>query len=120
LISLSSVTAKCLIVRNDPELIAKYIALHKKECHWKIVRDGIKAVGILEMEIYRFDNRLFMIIEKGLDFECEKAFSDLAHLPMQEEWQDTVSPLQDSLGGTLSDKWMPMERMFYLYEEDLS
>jgi len=44
---------KCLIVRNDPELIVKYIALHRKECHWKIARDGIKEVGILEMEIYR-------------------------------------------------------------------
>ncbi|MFD2966315.1 hypothetical protein [Sphingobacterium bambusae] len=41
------------------------------------------------------------------------------NLPMQEEWEDTVSPLQDNAGGASSDKSIPMERMFYLYEENL-
>ena len=29
--------------------------LHSEECHWKEIRDGIREVGILEMEIYISD-----------------------------------------------------------------
>ena len=101
---------------SDPEKIAKYKALHSKELHWKEIRDGIKAVGILEMEIYILDNRLFMIVETPLDFDWDSAMAKLATLPRQDEWEDTVAVFQACKpGSTSSEKWTLMERMFYLY-----
>ena len=50
-----------LELTDNPELIREYRKWHSEEFHWKEIRDGIRAVGILEMEIYILDNHLFMI-----------------------------------------------------------
>ena len=39
-------------LKDDPELIAKYRECHSKEKSWREIREGIRSVGILEMEIY--------------------------------------------------------------------
>ena len=39
-------------LRDNPELIAKYKQAHSEEGSWKEILDGIRSVGILEMEIY--------------------------------------------------------------------
>lgn len=102
---------------NDKELIGKYRELHSEESHWKEIRDGIKAVGILEMEIYIVDNHLFMIVETPVDFDWDQAMAKLATLPRQDEWEDTVAVFQACRPGSNSaEKWTMMERMFYLYD----
>lgn len=102
---------------NEPALIAEYERLHSPECSWKEIRDGIREVGILEMEIYRYSNLLFMIVETPLDFDWDSAMSRLATLPRQEEWENTVAAFQQCAKGATSDeKWQGMERIFYLYE----
>ena len=73
---------------NDPEKIAKYKALHSKELHWKEIRDGIKAVGILEKEIYILDNRLFMIVETPLDFDWDSGEIKTNGRPMLQFYKD--------------------------------
>ena len=55
-------------MKNDEQLIKKYIDVHDKFHHWPEIRQGIRSVGILEMEIYMHGNRLFMIVETPLDF----------------------------------------------------
>ena len=55
------------------------------------IGEGIKSVGILEMEIYLCGNRLFMIVETPLDFDWDTAFSRLAGLPRQAEWEEYMS-----------------------------
>ena len=50
-------------LKDDPELIEKYRECHSKEKSWREIREGIRSVGILEMEIYICGNRLFMIVE---------------------------------------------------------
>ena len=52
-----------LELRNDKQLIEKYIEAHNRYNHWPEIREGIRQVGILEMEIYIHDNKLFMIVE---------------------------------------------------------
>ena len=52
-----------LDLRDNPELIAEYRRRHSKEHIWKEVMEGIRQVGILEMEIYLLGTRLFMIVE---------------------------------------------------------
>ena len=40
-----------LELKNDPELIKKYVEAHDREHHWREIREGIRSVGIKEMEI---------------------------------------------------------------------
>ena len=106
-----------LEITNDPELIAQYRYWHSEEHHWQEIREGIRAVGILEMEIYILGTRLFMIVETPLDFDWDTAMARLATLPRQQEWEDYMAMFQQCAEGATSDeKWQMMERMFYLYD----
>ena len=105
-----------LELKDDKQLIAKYVEAHGRERHWKEIRDGIRAVGIEEMEIYILGNRLFMIVDAPEDFNWNEAMARLATLPRQQEWERYVSQFQRcSADATSDDKWQMMERMFYLY-----
>lgn len=106
-----------LDLRDEPELIAEYRRLHSEEYQWAEIREGIRAVGILEMEIYLLDNRLFMIVETPLDFDWDEAMARLAALPRQAEWEATVAPFQQCKPGQSSaEKWRLMTRIFHLYD----
>ncbi len=106
-----------LDLRENPELIERYKYLHSSEGSWREIREGIRQVGILEMEIYIIGSRLFMIVETPLDFNWEEAMAKLATLPRQEEWENVVAEFQKcEPGATSSEKWRLMERIFYLYE----
>lgn len=106
-----------LDLKDDPELIKEYCRLHSEEYQWKEIRDGIKAVGILEMEIYLIDSRLFMIVETPLDFDWDSAMERLSSLPRQAEWEATVAAFQLCRpGSTSAEKWRLMRRIFYLYD----
>ena len=60
-----------LSLKNNPILIEEYRKIHSEEKAWPEIRAGIRAVGILEMEIYILGSQLFMIIETPLDFDWE-------------------------------------------------
>lgn len=106
-----------LDLKDDPELIARYVEAHNRYNSWPEIREGIRQVGILEMEIYILGNRLFMIVETPLDFDWDSAMTRLSTLPRQQEWEDYVAIFQDCPeGSTSAGKWQMMERMFYLYE----
>lgn len=62
-----------LSLKNNPILIEEYRKIHSEEKAWPEIRAGIRAVGILEMEIYILGSQLFMIIETPLDFDWEIA-----------------------------------------------
>lgn len=55
--------------KNNPDLIAMYKKCHSQTEAWPEIREGIRSVGILEMEIYIAGSRLFMIVETPLDFD---------------------------------------------------
>ena len=104
-------------LKDDPALIAEYRRRHSREESWKEIRDGIREVGILEMELYILGTRLVMIVDTPLDFDWDKAMARLATLPRQQEWEDYMAMFQQCAEGATSDeKWQMMERMFYLYE----
>ena len=105
-----------LDLRDNPELIAEYRRRHSKEYAWKEVLEGIRQVGILEMEIYLLGTRLFMIVETPLDFEWESAMARLSTLPRQEEWEDYMAEFQlVKTGMSSAEKWQLMDRIFHLY-----
>lgn len=106
-----------LDLKDNPELIAEYRRRHSEEGVWKEIIDGIRKVGILEMEIYLLDTRLFMIVETPLDFDWDEAMARMATLPRQQEWENYMAEFQDAKPGASSDeKWRMMERIFYLYK----
>lgn len=105
-----------LDLKDNPELIAEYRKRHSEGEAWSEIIEGIREVGILEMEIYIIGTRLFMIVETPLDFDWPTAMERLATLPRQQEWEDYMSEFQVAPPGASSDeKWVLMERMFHLY-----
>lgn len=103
-------------LKDDPALIAEYRRRHSQERMWKEICDGIKEVGILEMELYILGTCIVMIVDTPLDFDWDSAMTRLATLPRQQEWEDYMAMFQQCAKGTTSnEKWQIMERMFHLY-----
>ncbi|MBR4566784.1 MAG: L-rhamnose mutarotase [Prevotella sp.] len=106
-----------LDINEDPELIAQYKKWHSEEYSWPEIRQGIREVGILEMELYIRGNHLVMIVDAPADFDWQTAMDRLATLPRQAEWEAFVAKFQGCSAEARSDeKWQPMERMFRLYK----
>ena len=106
-----------LDLRDSPELIAEYRKRHSQAEAWPEILAGIREVGILEMEIYLLDPRLFMIVEVPVGFDWDAAMERLASLPRQQEWEDYMAIFQlVKPGSTAAEKWQPMERIFHLYD----
>lgn len=105
-----------LDIVNDPDLIKKYCHCHSQEVFWPEITAGQREVGILEMEIYRRENHLVMIVETVADFDWEKAMAKLATLPRQAEWEAFVAAYQGCDPYAKSEeKWQMTERIFHHY-----
>lgn len=101
---------------GDSKFIEDYCHAHSEGVIWKEIIDGIRQVGILEMEIYILGTKLFMIVETPVDFNWDEAMERLATLPRQQEWETFMSRFQDcSADASADEKWQMMDRMFYLY-----
>lgn len=98
---------------NEPELIAAYVEEHSHV--WSEIKEGIREVGILDMQIYIHENRLFMIVDTVDDFDWMKDNERLATLPRQAEWEAYMSRFQRALPGQAShEKWKMMQQIFKL------
>ena len=76
---------------------------------------GIKEVGIVDMQIYIHENRLFMIVDTVDDFDWERDMNRLATLPRQAEWEAYMDRFQNAGEGKKSnEKWQLMTRIFKL------
>ena len=105
-----------LELRNDPELIAGYIREHQRV--WLEIKAGIRQVGILDMQIYMLENKLFMIVDTTDEFDWEKDNDTLARLPRQKAWEDYMDRFQQTDTGAPSHKkWKRMKRIFGLNPE---
>ena len=104
-------------LKDDVALIAEYQRRHSKGEAWPEILEGIRQVGILDMQIFILGTQLVMIVETPLDFDWDSAMARLATLPRQQEWEDYMAIFQQCKPGATSDeKWQMMRRMFYLYE----
>ena len=100
-----------LELTDNPELIEQYVEAHAHV--WPEIIEGQHAVGILEMQIYRKGNQLFMICDTVDDFDWERDMKRLATLPRQAEWEACVSQFQGCASDARSDeKWQLMEKIF--------
>jgi len=100
-----------LDLKNDATLIREYEEYHQKV--WPEILQSIKDSGIGRMEIYRLNNRLFMIMETRDDFTFEqKSEMDKANMKVQ-EWEQLMWKYQQAIpGGKPGEKWRLMDRIF--------
>ena len=104
---------RTLELRNDPEMIARYEEAHANI--WPEIREGILSVGILDMQIYRYGTRLFMIMDTVDDFDFEKDKERLSKLPRPAEWEAYVAQMQGcDPNAPSTDKWNLMDKIFTL------
>jgi len=103
---------KYIKLKDDPKLIEEYKKLHAKGAGWPEITEGMKQVGIIDMEIYIFGTNLFMIMDTKADFDHEKAMAQLAKMPKQAEWERLVSKFQETNHNSALGKWRIIERIY--------
>jgi len=96
---------------HDAQLIQQYEQHHTAV--WPEILESIKDAGIEQMEIYRLQNRLFMIMQVSDDFTFErKAAMDIANAKVQ-QWEQLMWKYQQAIhGGLPTEKWQLMTSIF--------
>ena len=102
-----------LDLKDDPALIAEY-----EEWHRKVYPENEKNIldsGVINLEIYRVSNRMFMILEVDESFTFErKAAMDAAN-PKVQEWEALMWKFQQALPGSKpGEKWLLMDSIYQL------
>lgn len=102
-----------LDLKNDPKLIAEYDEWHQKV--WPEILESITSAGIELMQIYRFANRLFMIMEVNDSFSFAKKAAADASNPTVQEWEELMWKYQQAIPGVADGaKWVLMNKIFEL------
>ncbi len=100
-----------LDLKDDSALINEYIEWHRNV--WPEVIANIKEAGIEKMEIHRFGNRLFMIMETDDSFSFERKARMDQTKPRVQDWEKLMWKYQQSLPGAKpGEKWVLMEQIF--------
>ena len=108
---------KVLSLKADAQLIEDYKKVHSPGAAWPEITQGMREVGIIDMEIYISGTRLFMIMDTVADFDHDKAMTALAQKPRQSEWEANVSRFQQaSSEATADEKWQLMDRIYKMGE----
>ena len=98
---------------DDEKLIAEYERYH--EAIWPEITESITSAGIEQLEIYRIENRLFMIMETDSDFSFEKKNEMDAANEKVQEWEKLMWKYQQALPtAAKGEKWMLMKKIFTL------
>ena len=106
---------KTLKLEDNPKLIEEYKMVHAPGAVWPEITQGMKEVGIIDMEIYILGTQLFMIMDTVPGFDHDKAMKELASKPRQSEWEAFVSRFQKtSAEASADEKWQVMKRIFKL------
>lgn len=100
-----------LDLKDDSALIAEYEAYHQKI--WPEIEKSILDSGIISMQIFRLNTRMFMIIDAKDDFSFEaKAKADAENIKVQ-EWEALMWKYQEALPEARNgEKWMLMKEIF--------
>lgn len=100
-----------LTLVDDEEMIEKYVEAHAHV--WPEIIEGQRKVGIMDMQIYRRGQTLFIIMDTVDEFDFDRDMTRLSALPRQAEWEAYVSRFQGCAANASSaDKWQLMERIF--------
>lgn len=104
-----------LDLKEDIALIQAYEDYHKAV--WPEITKSILDADIHSLEIYRFDNRLCMIMETGPDFSFEKKMQLDASNPKVQAWEILMWQFQKALPNShAGEKWVRMQKIYDLNE----
>lgn len=105
-----------LDLKNDPQLIEAYERYHLEV--WPEVINGIVEAGIVQMEIFRFDTRMFMIMDTTDEFSFEqKAILDKAN-EVNTKWEALMWNFQAPVpGAPEGQRWVMMKEVFNLNDQ---
>lgn len=102
-----------LDLKDDPELIAEYEQWHARGKGWPEVRQNDLKAGILDLQIYRTANRMFMILETDDEFTFEKKAQLDADNTYVQEWEKLMWRFQQPLPWAKEgEKWVLMDQIF--------
>ena len=102
-----------LNLKNDPQLIEQYEQVHKEV--WPEIISSIKESGIENMEIYRYQTRLFMIMDVNDNFSFEKKNELDKQNEIVQQWEKLMWRYQQALPGSAAgEKWKLMDTIFEL------
>jgi L-rhamnose mutarotase len=102
-----------LDLKNDAELIQQYEEIHKEV--WPEIISSIKESGIENMEIYRYETRLFMIMDVNDNFSFEKKNELDKQNEKVQQWEKLMWRYQEPLPGSAEgEKWKLMNTIFEL------
>lgn len=107
-----------LDLHDDPELIRAYEEWHRPGKIPAGVTASIRNAGILNMEIWRAGNRLFMVMDTAAGFCPDaKASADMAS-PDVQAWERLMWEFQKPLPCAKDgEKWVPLTRIYTLAEQ---
>ena len=109
---------KTLHLEDNPLLIAEYKRMHARGNSWPEIGQGLKDVGIIDMEIYLTVTTLFKIMDTVENFDHDQAMTKLGSLPRQSEWEAAVSKFQKTgPSSSAKEKWILIERIFKLDQD---
>ncbi|MFN5020444.1 MAG: L-rhamnose mutarotase [bacterium] len=96
---------------NEPALIKVYDSMHSKKGIWPELKKANLASGIHEIKIYRFDNRLFMMVTVPADADPSRMDSLYLGADKKiEVWNKMMSNFQRALPGVdTTKKWSSLE-----------
>ena len=101
-------------LKPKPKVLEQYIHYHD-HIFPEVVR-SFKAVGMVDIRIWRRNYDLFMIVCTNDGFEWETNMSRYLTLhPKNREWEDLMAGFQEGFPDTEGDnKWIALEDVFSL------
>ncbi|WP_031235482.1 L-rhamnose mutarotase [Asticcacaulis sp. AC402] len=108
-----------LDLKNDPVLIERYKAWHAPGAVPAAINASIRDAGIDALEIFQVGNRLVMVLTPGEGYDpAAKAAADAASADVQ-AWETLMWQFQQALPFAIEgEKWLPMQRIYSLSEQD--
>lgn len=102
---------------DDDEKIKKYQQFHQKI--WPEIAANIRQRGVVDMQIWQVENRLFMIMDTLDDYNEERAQQIASAEPKNMEWEELMWEFQKSLKTAQEGaKWIEMKQIFDLKKQD--
>src|SRR5690606_41731999 len=85
---------------DDPVLIREYEEFHTKV--WPEVFRGMTEAGVESMQIYRFGNRMAMVMDVLDSFTFERQDQINQSSELGQEWENPMGKYQQAIHGTHS------------------
>ena len=105
--------AQALDLNDDSDGISEYVRQHRAV--WPEVTDGLRAIGIRSMRIFRGGTRLFMLIETDDGFDPARDYQTYANDPRTREWDAFMRSFQRPAPfARPGEWWTPLEEIFDL------